>query len=240
MDHANFGIATGAFVDEREVWTSAVGRAAAEGWPFLELTAGKESRLETLLPLLHEPALSLEEFRRVSVHAPVRFRTSVADVAPKIAAVAERFDVIVHPDVYRDEAWLHELGSRVVFENMDATKRFGATVDDLQRVFETFPGAGFCLDVAHVWTNDPSLSLAHELLDRFGHRLRQLHVSGIKPDGEHRPTTDADLAPYQPVLERCADVPWLLETELVGDVPHHRNSYKDAKGSVTSPAATGG
>jgi sugar phosphate isomerase/epimerase len=220
VEHGNFGIATGAFVREREVWTLAVGRAAAEGWPFLELTAlGDESRLDALLPLLDDPALGLERFGRVSVHAPVRFLASARDAAGKIGVVARAYDVVVHPDVYWDELWLRELGSRAVFENMDVTKRFGATVVDLELVFERFPEAGLCLDVAHVWTNDPSLSLAHELLDRFHDRLRQLHVSEIELEGEHRPTTDADLTLYGPVLERCPDVPWLLETELVAEAP---------------------
>lgn len=78
-----------------------------------------------------------------------------------------------------------------------------------------FPAAGFCLDVAHVWTNDPTLGLAHELIDSLGHRLQQLHVSGIEADGTHRPTTTDDLKLYEPILARCRHVPWLLETELV-------------------------
>lgn len=92
---------------------------------------------------------------------------------------------------------------------------FGRTVEDLRGAFAECPDAGFCLDVAHVWTNDPSLELAHEFLDSFGGRLRQVHVSGIEPDGTHRPTTREDLDLYRPVLDRCLHVPWLFETELV-------------------------
>jgi len=66
-----------------------------------------------------------------------------------------------------------------------------------------------------VWTNDRTLRLGYELLEAFGARLRQLHVSGIEPNGEHRPTTDEDLDLYQPLLDRCAHVPWVLESELV-------------------------
>src|SRR5207244_10248992 len=85
---------------------------------------------------------------------------------------------------------------------------------DPNELFDAYPEASFCLDVAHVWTNDPSLRLGHRLIDRFGHRLRQLHVSGIEPDGTHRPTTRADLDLYAPLLARCRHVPWLLEAEL--------------------------
>jgi sugar phosphate isomerase/epimerase len=98
-----------------------------------------------------------------------------------------------------------------VFENMDIAKEFGRSVADLEVVFATHPDAGFCLDVAHVWTNDRSLRLGHDLLDAFAGRLRQLHVSGIEPDGTHRTTTQDDLELYRPLLERCSGVPWILE-----------------------------
>jgi hypothetical protein len=125
------------------------------------------------------------------------------------------FDVVLHPDVYRGEPSVHGLGGRAVFENMDCQKDFGRNATDLGTVFSMFPDSGFCLDVAHVWTNDRTLVLAHRLLDSFGDRLRQLHVSGIEPDGTHRPTTREDLELYEPVLARCRQVPWLLEAELV-------------------------
>jgi sugar phosphate isomerase/epimerase len=106
------------------------------------------------------------------------------------------------------------LDRRLLFENMDVQKAFGRSVADLDRVFAAHPAAGLCLDVAHCWTNDPSLRLAHEFVDRFGDRLREVHLSGIEIDGKHRPTTRADLDLYGPVLDRCRAVPWLLETAL--------------------------
>src|SRR5919197_599328 len=101
---------------------------------------------------------------------------------------------------------LRALGGRAVFENMDVAKSFGQWPSDLEEVFARFPEAGFCLDVAHVWTNDRSLALGHALIDAFGTRLRQLHVSGIEPDGTHRNTTRDDLALYEPLLQRCGSV----------------------------------
>jgi hypothetical protein len=99
-----------------------------------------------------------------------------------------------------------------VLENMDVNKPFGRSASDLSATFARFPAAGFCLDVAHVWTNDRSLALGHELIDAFGSRLRQLHVSGIEADGSHRPVTQDDLALYRPLLERCAHVPAIFES----------------------------
>lgn len=197
-----FGIATGAFVDERDEWPRAVDRAVDEGWRVVELTAITESLYESLrVYLADEPRL--DSFERVSVHAPV----SVVDVDLT-------YDVVFHPDVYRHEDSVAGLGGRALFENMDVAKTFGRTVEDLEEIFRRFPDAGFCLDVAHVWTNDTSLTLGHDLLDAFGHRLRQLHVSGIEPDGTHRPTTNHDLGLYEPLLARCRHVPQILEAEL--------------------------
>jgi len=216
----NFGIATGAFTNERDDWDAALAKAAKGGWPFLELTAVTEDLLDSLISLLGRAEVALDAFERVSLHAPVVFRTSATAVAGTLVASPHGWDTIVHPDVYMGEPSLLSLGRRLVFENMDVQTSFGRSVADLGSVFDAHPEARFCLDVAHCWTNDPSLRLAHDLLDSFGDRLCQLHVSGIEPDGTHRPTTRGDLNLYAPVLARCQHVPWLLEAELVdGDHP---------------------
>jgi hypothetical protein len=215
MQAANFGIGTGAFLAERDDWPSAIGRARHEGWRVVELTAITESLFDQLLVYLSGTNGSLKHFDRVSIHAPVVFESSLSMFARTIPSALLGYDLVFHPDLYRDEATLAGLGAQVVFENMDLNKSFGRTVADLSDVFRRFPSAGFCLDVAHVWTNDRTLRLGFEFLDAFGARLRQLHVSGIDPDGEHRPTTERDLGLYQPLLDRCAHVPWVLESELV-------------------------
>jgi hypothetical protein len=209
---ATYGIATGAYVDERDDWAAAIERARAEGWRWLELTALR-GRLHSLLPFLDGAPHVLEAFDRVSVHAPALMDNSPGEIVKALEQLP--FDVVLHPDVYGEEPACADLGPRALFENMDLTKRLGRSVADLEAVFATFPDAGLCLDVAHVWTNDASLRLGHDLVDAFGDRVRQLHVSGIEPDGTHRPTTAADIALYQPLLDRCRGVPWLLETELV-------------------------
>jgi hypothetical protein len=212
---ARFGIATGAFVKERDDWDAALKRAAAEGWRAIELTAITEERFDVLERLLEQNEDACGAFERVTIHAPVGFDRPVHEIVGRLAGVKPAFDVILHPDVYADEPAVLELGTRAVFENMDIQKTFGRDLRDLRVVFDRWRDAGFCLDVAHIWTNDRSLALAHDLLDAFGDRLRQLHVSGIEPDGTHRPTSRADLDAYSPLLERCRRVPWLLEAELV-------------------------
>ncbi len=169
--------------------------------------------LETLGPYLADGgAKALASFARVSLHAPVGIEPREAVDA--ILRLPLDGDVVLHPDVYAGDDAAARLGGRAVFENMDVNKPFGRLAPDLDETFARFPSAGFCLDVAHVWTNDRTLALGHELLDVFGDRLRQLHVSGIEPDGTHRPTTEADLDLYRPLLDRCEGVPWIFEAVL--------------------------
>ena len=120
---ANFGIATGAFIDERDDWDAAVARAVAEGWRFIELTAIREDRLDSLVLFLDQRRDALDCFERVSIHAPITpDHTSVTAVAEKLVALAWEFDTVAHPDAYRGEQSLLRLGRRVVFENMDNQK----------------------------------------------------------------------------------------------------------------------
>jgi hypothetical protein len=212
---ANFGIGTGAFLAERDDWPSAIRRAQQESWRVVELTAITETLFDQLLTYLRDADGSLAHFDRVSIHTPALFDSSPSTIAQTIPSALPGYDLVFHPDLYRDEDALVDLEERAVFENMDLNKPFGRTVADMSEVFRRFPSAGFCLDVAHVWTNDRTLRLGFELLEAFGARLRQLHVSGIDPNGEHRPTTDEDLDLYQPILDCCAHVPWVLESELV-------------------------
>jgi hypothetical protein len=205
-----YGMGTGSYIAERDDWLRAVNRARAEGWRFLELTAIFETMLPPLAAFLDEHRPLLDTFDRVSLHAPVRSEAPAATIGT-IESLSLDADVIFHPDAWGDEASVDRLGAHVVFENMDVVKEFGRSVADLDRVFAAHPDAGLCLDVAHVWTNDRSLQLGHDLLDAFAGRLRQLHVSGIEPDGTHRTTTQDDLELYRPLLERCAGVPWILE-----------------------------
>jgi hypothetical protein len=211
---ANMGIATGAFLAERDDWPSALQRARDGDWRVIELTAITEPLFDSLASYLAETDERLADFERVSVHAPAKFHSSPSAVAKDIPSSFSRYDLILHPDVFRREEPLADLGGRAVFENMDLNKSFGRTVSDMAEVFQRFPSASLCLDVAHVWTNDPTLRLGFELLDAFGDRLRQVHLSGIRADGAHRPTTSADLALYRPLLDRCSHVPWVLESEL--------------------------
>ena len=54
------------------------------------------------------------------------------------------------------------------------------------------------------------MDVAEDLLDRFRSRLRQVHVSSLR-EGRHVPLTRDDEERFAAILERCRDVPWILE-----------------------------
>ncbi|MET0307011.1 MAG: TIM barrel protein [Solirubrobacterales bacterium] len=119
--------------------------------------------------------------------------------------------VVMHPDTMEDLGLYRPLGHKLLLENMDARKAEGRTCEELERAFAELPEAGFCFDVAHAWSVDRSMSLASDLLDCFGERLRHVHLSSLSEELHHVSLTAEDEDLFQPVLRRCLDVPWILE-----------------------------
>ena len=132
-------------------------------------------------------------FRYASVHAPVKHREldETATVTMLAGLPLWVRSVVAHPDALSDVGRYRDLGTRLVLENMDDRKITGRVADELEKFFEELPAAGFCLDVAHARSVDPSMDAAHELLDRFRSRLRHVHLSSLD-DGRHVPLTEDD------------------------------------------------
>jgi hypothetical protein len=214
-----YGLSTGWDPETREDWVRALAVADDFSGSAVELSALSLQELPGLLAFLEGDALVALADEHVSVHGPVKGLTGDwATLTAQLEALPDTVATIVmHPDTLSDDSfpYLRKLGARLVLENMDCRKEDCRTPEELARVFAALPEAGFCLDVAHVWTVDPTLALGHQLLDAYGSRLREVHVSGIEPDGKHRPTTQADLARYEPLLTRCRQVPWVFESPLV-------------------------
>ncbi len=214
--HHPLGASTGIWPGARGDWP-ALGELACETSSFaVELAALDEAELAGLVGYLESgPDLP---HRYISVHGPVKGRVlGEAALAGWLAALPDWVDAIVlHPDTLREPAAYARLGDRLVIENMDARKAAGRTVAELAPVFAALPEAGFCLDVAHVASVDPTLALGDALLDAFGARLRHLHVSSLDAEGCHVALTEEDEDRFSPLLGRCIDVPWILEAPLPG------------------------
>ena len=209
-DHHPMGMSTGVFADLRGAWQELVAEACRVSTYAVELSALSEGEFAGLTGYLAaKPRLP---FRYVSVHAPVKNRK--LDDAESALVLGQLplwvRSIVAHPDALHELAPYRELGTRLVLENMDDRKTTGRTADELDVVFDELPDAGFCLDVAHAHSIDPTMEAAHELLDRFRARLRQVHVSSLR-ESHHVSLTEGDEERFASILERCRDVPWILE-----------------------------
>ncbi len=212
--HLSVGCSTGFMVEERGDWPGLVARSAATSTLAVELSALSQEELPALTRFLRaDPSMP---FHYLSVHAPSKGVD--ADEAERVRALMDLPSrvrtIVVHPDTMEDlEVW-SALGRRLVVENMDARKKSGQTADQLADVFHALPLAGLCFDIAHAKHVDPSLQGGRTMLDRFAGRLRHVHLSSLDGNGHHVPLTAEDEELFTDLLERCRDVPWILEAPL--------------------------
>jgi hypothetical protein len=205
------GPSTGYMVGARGDWPRLVAAAESCSLDVVELSALSARELPSLLRFLSEAGEL--PFEHVSVHGPSKgWDGSPAALATALCAIPAQIDgIVMHPETLGEIEAFADLGARLRLENMDTRKDDARTVLELARYFEALPQARFCFDIAHAQLHDPSMGLAHELLDAFADRLAEVHISSIELDGEHVPLRAADAEAFLPVLERCAGVPWVLE-----------------------------
>lgn len=213
--HHPLGTSTGHLAQLRGQWDMLVRRALDVSTLAVELAALAEPEFLSLCTWLSASSRELP-FRFLSVHAPTKHRRlPEEELVARLLALPTTIDaVVVHPDAIEDPARYTALGAVLVLENMDARKQDGRTTEELQPYFAALPEAGFCLDVPHAGSIDPTLNEAHRLLDAYGERLRHVHVSSLDEDCHHVTLTVADEEAFHPILARCRDVPWILEAEL--------------------------
>jgi hypothetical protein len=154
----------------------------------IELSALREYELPKLMGALSN--LDLSSFEYVSIHAPSRLpELSERDVIQLLGgAVKKQIPVVLHPDTIADLADWCKFGRFLLIENLDKRNSAFRTTRELHevlQVFARFPGAGFCLDVAHARQVDPTMGEATQMLRAFGPRLRQVHASGLNSNSTH-------------------------------------------------------
>ena len=216
LGHHPVGASTGYMSGLRGDWPKLIEEASRVSSFAVELTALGEDELPGLLSFLaDEPRLP---FRYVSVHGPSKARQMPeADLVAQLAELPPFVDAIVlHPDQIEDPSLYLRLGSRLLIENMDSRKVSGKYSAELEQLFEMLPAAGFCFDVAHAWTVDPTMTAGGELLDRFTSRLKHVHLSSMSESLSHVPLRAEQERAFAPLLSRCRDVPWILEAAPPG------------------------
>lgn len=150
-----------------------------------ELSALRDYELPELISAL--PSIDLSSFTHISIHAPSKF-TEISErrtVSLLAGALVRGIGVIVHPDTITDPPIWRDFGDLLWIENLDKRKPGARTTSELEKIFEQFPNAGFCLDLAHARQIDPTMSEAARMLESFRPRLRQIHASGLNSNSKH-------------------------------------------------------
>lgn len=215
------GFSTGAVA--RGDFLSALSALRREGIKVVELSA---LRLDELSPLVQAlPSLDLSGFEFVAFHAPSRF--SPADetyVIERLRCVVDRsIPVVVHPNViFNPDAW-QEMGSLLSLENMDKRTTVGQTARDLDTLFEQFPYAKFCCDLGHARQVDPTMTEARLILEKFGERLSEIHISDVNTSSRHDPLSMYAMSAFRSLADLIPEsIPIILETLIdqgQSDVP---------------------
>jgi hypothetical protein len=187
---------------------------SGHGLNAVELSALRDVELIPLVEAI--PQLDLAAFDYISFHAPSRIATlSEAEIIRVLAdGVPEPWPIIVHPDVMNDLAAWSALGTRLCIENMDQRKPIGRTAEELRSFFQRLPEARLCLDVAHARQVDPTMSIAYHIIDEFGDKLVQLHVSDVNDESRHVAINAASIAAYQRIAPYLPSCPWIIESVI--------------------------
>jgi hypothetical protein len=214
--HRLVGVSTGYMSASYGDWPTLLEQATATSTLAVELSALSETELPSLIDFLAEA--DALPFLFVSVHAPTKDRKlAEADLVATLARLTSCADaIVVHPDAATDLSAYRELGSTLVIENLDCRKELGQTAEHLDRVFDVLPEAGLCFDMPHAASVDSTLAVAREILDRHGARLRHVHLSSLDADCHHQSLTGEDEKRFGELLDRCRDVPWILEAPPPG------------------------
>nr|WP_295884561.1 TIM barrel protein [uncultured Devosia sp.] len=213
---AVIGFSTGAIA--LDDFATALQLLAPTGARAVELSALRAVELPALLAAL---PVRLEELRSryqyISFHAPTNFDDE-NDLVVQLKIIADMgMNIVVHPDTIHDTSVWRSLGARLCLENMDSRKSTGRTAEELQPYFDQLPEARLCFDIAHARQVDSSMTEAVRILQRFGDRLAQVHISEVNSKGRHFAMSFAAKRAYEPFAARLSLMPVIIESMVERD-----------------------
>ncbi|MGC9309414.1 MAG: hypothetical protein ACP5D2_01840 [Candidatus Nanoarchaeia archaeon] len=181
----------------------------------IEICAARLDRVTFLRDLSKE---DFQDFDFVSLHLPCDVRYYNHEVCEKLFSEIMSahknigFDVIVlHPDLVDDWEYMRKFDLPLAIENMDASKPFGKSVDNLLKFSKGFR---FVLDINHAFSNDSSGELAKNLHETFRDTLCEFHLSGLNPEGRgHCPLYSAKQGKFINYIQ--SGNPVIIESALI-------------------------
>lgn len=165
-------------------------------------------------------------FRYVSIHAPsfdrfdtnsmIKFRQTL-DIFEEFCQKVKVNSIVFHPDQIGEWAIFENYTFPVLIENMDWQKEIGKYVDSMKDIFEK-ADAPMVLDLNHCYTNDPTMNLAKDMVENFGERIFEIHLSGFEKS--HDPLFQTQQIEILEAIPN-KDLPVIIESEC--------DSVEDAK-----------
>lgn len=181
----------------------------------IEFSALREHELSLVLSALRTTDLS--HFAHVSFHAPSKVETlKEEELVAALQEVADKHvSIVVHPDIMQDYSLWRSFGPLLCVENMDERKPCGRTAAEMAAIFEKLPEASMCFDFAHVYQIDPTLCEAQHMLNRFGNRIREIHLSSLNAECGHEALSYDTLLAFKSIAPLIPkNVPIVLEAPL--------------------------
>ena len=100
-----------------------------------------------------------------------------------------------------------------------------------------FPEAGLCFDIGHARQVDPTMVEAYRILDRYGDRLKQVHMSEVNTASHHDPISRYAILAFQKVAGLIpASVPIVLETLIDCGQSDVRTEIRNAEMALSEVA----
>lgn len=165
----------------------------------LELSALRAHELPLLVASLDR--LDLSGFAYISIHAPSAYeKEDEREIVKQLRQFARNnWPIVLHPDaVHSFEHW-DGFGHLLNIENTDKRSSKGRTATELQEVFNKMPDASLCFDIAHAYQIDPTMKEAALILNLFGERIGQLHVSEVNAQGKHKRLSSRAIRAYKEI-----------------------------------------
>ena len=183
--------------------------------PVVELSALRAAELPLLAAALD--TLDLTGFSHISLHVPSRIEPQEEDALLEILAAQQHrgWLYITHPDVLHSPARWRAFGPQLCLENMDQRKPIGRNLPEMRQVFHQYPDATWCFDIGHARQIDPTMTESWRLLDAFGARLRQVHVSEVNSRSKHDRLSRLSIAAFREVAGQIpSHIPLVIESVI--------------------------
>ncbi len=180
----------------------------------------------------NELSRKLKCFSWISIHAPsqnVRYSNDeqTRKILEKFAEFCDIIPVngiVMHPNVVQSFSTLEKTNLPFLIENMDKRKDFYTRPEHFYDLIRNYD-FGFVLDLQHAYEQDSTMNTANAMLDAFGNRLKEMHVSGSSlssSDPYHEFHCPFSLAENKDalgkILRQNSKIPKILEGIVSNDV----------------------